>query len=290
VFTGSFVPLITPFKNGSIDQDALVKLVHWHKSEGSYGLIVCGTTGEALLLTPQERQQITQIVLREAQNDIPIIVGTGALTTRETIHHTQNASTAGACAALVLTPYFVTPSQEALYQHYTHLSQATEIPIFLYNNPGQAGSFLEVETILRLAKHPNIIGIKDADLRRIKAILTQSQDFLVFVGDDNILKEALAEGCHGFVSATANLIPKTCARLYKAYKNKDAKAFEALLLEFNNFYRNLYGESIPSVLKYGLSTMGKCFNEVRNPLLPIQKKTQKAVEKALKISPSKKQL
>lgn len=277
MFSGSIVALITPFRNGQIDLEAIKKLVNWHLKEGTSGIVACGSTGEAALLTSSERHQVIQTVIEQVQGHIPVIVGCGAPSTRETLQMVIEAKELGANGALVVTPYYVKPMEEGIYQHFKVLNDVG-LPILLYNNPGRAGATMSVDCVVRCAELSNVVGIKDScdDLTRvIKMRARIHKSFVYFSGDDPLSTAYLAQGGDGFISVSANVVPGLCHQLMTAWTHRDLDTFNRLRDALLPLHEIMFVETSPSPVKYAVSILGYCQEDVRLPMvgLTVQSKT-----------------
>jgi 4-hydroxy-tetrahydrodipicolinate synthase len=283
MFSGSIVALITPFCNDQVDVEALKKLVLWHLQEGTDGIVVCGSTGEASLLTLSERRLAIETVIAQVQGRIPVIVGCGTPSTQETLQLVTEAQSMGADAALVVTPYYVRPTEEGLYQHFKVLS-GVGLPIILYNNPGRAGATMSVDAVVRLSDLPNVVGIKDScdDLTRVIKMRSRIQKPFVYLsGDDPLTTAYLAQGGDGFISITANVVPHLCSQLMKAWKAEDRETFNSLRDALLPLHEVLLVETNPTPVKYAVSTLGYCLEEVRLPLVGLRDEFKEKVKKSL---------
>lgn len=270
MFSGSIVALITPFLKGEIDIDAIKKLVDWHIEQGTNGFVVCGSTGEAALLTNQERRLVIQTVIEENKGRLPVIVGCGAASTVEATKMMQEAKALGAVAALVVTPYYVKPSPEGIFQHFKTLNESVDLPFIVYNNPGRAGVGLSTELVVRLAGLCNAVAIKDScdDLTRvIKMRRLINKPFAFLSGDDPIATAYLAHGGDGVISVSANVVPKLCSQLVAAWKSRDLDTFAALRDKLLPLHESMFIESSPAPVKYVASKLGFTTDEVRLPLV-----------------------
>lgn len=285
MFTGSLVALITPFRQGAIDHPALESLVEWHIQNGTRGIVPCGTTGEAFMLSHDEQRRIIETCVQTASKRVPIIPGTGAITTNETIFLTQQAKNAGADAVLIAAPAYVKPTQEGLYQHYKAIQDAVDIPMILYNNPGRSGVDIKPETAARLAKLPGVIGIKDTsgDVTRVIQIrLEAGPGFCQLSGDDDTSLAFLANGGHGCIYAMANIAPKACADLQNAWMQADLGTVARIRDQLFPIHQAIFVETSPGPVKYGLSLLGLCTAELRRPLVAISPATEEKVRDAMK--------
>lgn len=282
MFSGSIVALITPFRNGQIDLEAIKKLVHWHLQEGTHGIVACGSTGEATLLTKSERRQVIETIIEQAQGRIPVIVGCGAPSTRESLDLVREAKELGANGALVVTPYYVKPMAEGIYQHFLALNDVG-LPILLYNHPTRTGTTLSVDLVVRLAGLSNVVGIKDScdDLTRVIKMRSRiKKEFVYLSGDDPLSTAYLAQGGDGFISVTANVVPGLCSELMTAWKKRDYTTFERLRDALLPFHESMFVEPNPCPVKYALSTLAYCTEEVRLPMVIISDASKKIVREA----------
>lgn len=285
MFSGSIVALITPFLNGEIDVAAIKKLVNWHIDQGTNGLVVCGSTGEAALLTKTERRLAIETVIRENAKRLPIIIGCGAPSTHEVIEMMSEAKAFGADAALVVTPYYVRPTPEGIFQHFKALNDAVELPIIVYNNPGRASVGLSVDLVVRLAKLPNVVAIKDScdDLTRVIKMRRQiKKPFSFLSGDDPIATAYLAHGGDGVISVSANVMPKLCHQVVEAWKNRDLDQFAALRDKLLPLHEAIFIESNPAPVKYVASQLGFTTDEVRSPLVAASNTARKVLDQVIK--------
>ncbi len=284
MFYGSIVALITPFKDGSLDLKALARLVEWHIDQGTHGIVACGSTGESFCLSRDEHKAVLETCVQTADGRLPILAGTGCMTTTETIALTVQAQKAGAAGALIVTPPYLKPTQEALFEHYKAVHDAAETPILLYNNPGRAAVTLSPETIVRLSSLPRIAGIKDStgDLSRVTELAAKVPSaFVQICGEDALTAAFLAQGGRGMISVAANVAPRLSAELYEAWVAGKTETFATLRDRLSPLFRVLFCESNPVPVKYAVSRLGLCLNELRRPLLPASPDTVKAVDAVL---------
>ena len=285
MFKGSITALITPFSHGKVDEAAFQSFVEWQIAEGSHGLVPCGTTGESATLSHEEHNRVIALCLEVAKGKVPVIAGTGSNCTDEAIATTAYAKQAGADAALVVTPYYNKPSQEGLYQHFKAIHDAVDLPLVVYVVPGRCGVDLSVETLARLAKLPNIVGIKDAtgDLNRpVRTRLACGNDFGQLSGDDGTTLAFLAHGGHGSISVTSNIAPRLCADLHNAWQAGDVATALALQDKLMPLHDSMFCESNPMPVKFASKLMGKTSGELRLPLVEIASGSQAKVEAALR--------
>ena len=285
MFKGSFVAIITPFKDGAVDEKAFQSLVEWHIAEGTNGLVPCGTTGESPTLSHEEHMRVTELCVEMAGGRVPVMAGAGSNSTAEAIMLTDHAKKAGSDAALLVTPYYNKPTQEGLFQHYKAVHDAVELPLFIYNIPGRSIVDMSVETMARLAKLPNIAGVKDAtcDLARpMRTRLAIGPDFCQLSGEDGTVVPYLAGGGHGCISVTANIAPKMCAEMHAAWQAGDLKTVMALQDRLMPVHLALFCETSPGPVKYAASLLGKCSAETRLPICEISEDSKEQVKNALK--------
>lgn len=279
MFQGSLPALVTPFANGKIDVDTLKKLVNWHVEQGSHGLVPVGTTGESPTLSHAEHDRVVEIVVAEAAGRIPVIAGAGSNNTAETVRLVQAAKSAGADAALVVTPYYNKPTQAGLIAHFAAAADCG-LPIIIYNIPGRSVVDMMPATMGELAKHPMIIGVKDAtgDLSRVpKQRITCGADFIQLSGEDATALGFNAHGGVGCISVTANVAPALCAAFQESTLTGDyAKALEQLD-RLMPLHEAIFIEPGVAGAKYGLSLLGMCADDVRLPLIPLTDGTKEKI-------------
>jgi 4-hydroxy-tetrahydrodipicolinate synthase len=285
-FQGSFPALITPMKDGAVDEAAFRKFVAWQIKEGSHGLVPVGTTGESPTVTPAEHKRLIEICVEEAKGKVPVIAGAGSNNTAEAIEYASHAKKAGADAALIVCPYYNKPTQEGLYQHYRAIAEAVDIPIFVYNVPGRTVVAMAVETLARLSKDfQNILGTKDAtaDLTRPSLQrLASGEGFIQFSGEDGTALAFNAHGGEGCISVTANVAPRLCAEFQEATLRGDFKSALKLQDRLMPLHHALFIETNPSPVKYAVSLLGHCTPDARLPMVPLMESTKKAVQGAMK--------
>ena len=287
MFKGSNVALITPFKNNILDEESYISLIHYHLNNGTSGLVPAGTTGESPTLSHNEHQKVIEICIREANGKIPVIAGTGSNSTEEAIALTKHAEKAGADAALVVTPYYNKPTQEGLYQHYKSINDNTNLPIIIYNIPSRCVIDMSVDTMARLFELKNITGVKDAtgDLNRLdETIKKLGPEFIQLTGEDGLAFEFNKRGGVGIISVTGNVAPKLCSDMQKYSKSKsnnEIKEAEKIDKILQPLHKSLFIESNPAPVKYAAKLLGLCRDEIRLPLVKINKETQEEVKKAL---------
>ncbi len=284
MFQGSFVALITPFKNGGVDDSAFKSFVEWQIDEGTDGVVPCGTTGESPTLSHEEHMRVTEMCLEVAKGKVPVVAGTGSNSTEEAIMLTAHAKKAGADAALIVAPYYNKPTQEGLYRHYHAIAEAVDLPIIIYNIPGRSVVDMSVETMARLAEHPGIVGVKDAtcDLARpMRTRLAIGKDFCQMSGEDGTAVPFLAGGGHGCISVTGNVAPRMCADMQGAWREGDFGKAMDLQDRLMPLHLALFSETSPVPVKYAASLLGKCSPTVRLPLCEITEAGKERVRSAL---------
>ena len=290
MFKGSNVALITPFKDNILDEKNYIKLINFHIENGTNGLVPAGTTGESPTLSHEEHQKVIEICIKESGGKLPVIAGTGSNSTEEAVSLTKHAENAGANGALVVTPYYNKPTQEGLYQHYKAINDNTSLPIIIYNIPGRCVIDMSVDTMARLFELKNIAGVKDAtgDLNRLEQTIKKlGPEFIQLTGEDGLALEFNKRGGVGIISVTANIAPKLCSDMQKFSKstnNDDIEKAELIDKSLQPLHKALFIESNPAPVKYAAKVLGLCSDEIRLPLVNIQRKTEDVVNKALSIA------
>jgi len=285
MFKGSFVALITPFANGSVDEDAFQSFVDWQIKQGTHGLVPCGTTGESPTLSHTEHERVVDMCIEVAKGRVPVVAGAGSNATDEAISLTRHAKAAGADAVLHVTPYYNKPNQEGLYQHFKAIHDAVEIPILIYNIPPRSIVDMSVETMARLAELPNIVGVKDATgdaVRPIETHMACGPDFCQMSGEDPAVIALLAQGGHGCISVTANVAPRQCADMHEFWMGGDHDAALAMQERLMPLHRALFVEPSPGPVKFAASLLGLCSEHVRLPLVAPTSATRERVEDAMR--------
>jgi 4-hydroxy-tetrahydrodipicolinate synthase len=285
MFSGSITALLTPFKDGRVDEKAFQSFVQWQIDQGSHGIVPCGTTGESPTLTHEEHMRVTELAIEVAAGRIPVIAGTGSNSTEEAIRLTRHAKQAGADAALVVTPYYNKPTQEGLYQHFKAIHDAVELPIVIYNIPARSVVDMSIATMARLARLPNIVGVKDAttDLTRpLRTRVEIGDDFCQLSGEDATVTAFLAQGGVGCISVTANVAPRLCSELHEAWQRGDFASVREINQRLIPLHDALFAETSPAPVKYAASLLGRCTAEVRQPLWAIMTETQEKVQRAMR--------
>ncbi|TAL62550.1 MAG: 4-hydroxy-tetrahydrodipicolinate synthase [Legionella sp.] len=286
MFKGSIVALVTPMKNDQIDQDHLRELVEFHIEMGTNGLVAAGTTGEAGTLSHQEKLLVIKTVVDQAKERVPVIAGTAMNATKECVALTREAMNLGVHAALIMTPGYIRPTQEGLYLHYSTIAHEVPIPIILYNVSGRTGIDLLPETVARLAKISNIVGIKEAngEMSRLQELLSlcEGSSLDVFSGDDLTGAQWVLAGAKGIISVTANVAPKMMAKLCDLALDGNEAACMQLQDQLLPLHELMFIESNPIPAKWATSKMGFMANELRLPLTPLSTAYQKPLETVLK--------
>lgn len=283
-FRGSFTALVTPFKNGSLDEAAFRAFVNWQIEEGTHGLVPVGTTGESPTLSHDEHNKVVEWCIAEARGRVPVVAGAGSNSTREAVELSQHAEKAGADAVLIVTPYYNKPTQEGLYQHYKAINDAIGIPIIIYNIPGRSVIDMSVDTMKRLFALKNIAGVKDATanvLRVSQQRAAMGADFNQLSGEDGTAIGFMAHGGHGCISVTSNVAPRLCSEFQNACLKGDYATALKLQDKLLPLHTNLFIETNPAPTKYALSLLGKCAETVRLPMVPVSDATKQAVRGAM---------
>jgi len=283
-FRGSFTALVTPFKNGSVDEKAFRALVDWQIAEGTNGLVPVGTTGESPTLSHAEHKAVVEWCVDQARGRVPVIAGAGSNSTHEAIELARHAEKAGADAVLVVTPYYNKPTQEGLYRHYQAINDAIGIPIIIYNIPGRSVIDMSVDTMARLYELKNIAGVKDATANMTRVTQQRAvmgDDFNQLSGEDITALGFMAHGGHGCISVTSNVAPRLCAEFQAACLRGDFAAALQLQDKLALLHINLFVETSPAPAKYALSLLGKCADTLRLPMVPASEKAQAAVRQAM---------
>ena len=281
---GSNTALITPFKNGAVDEAAFAKLVDWQVAQGSHGLVPCGTTGESPTLSHSEHQRVVEICIEAVAGRVPVIAGAGSNSTAEAVAFTEHAAKAGADAVLHVTPYYNKPTQAGLIAHFEAISDASALPIVIYNIPGRSIVDMTPETMGVLAKRDNIIGVKDAtaDMARVGQQAAHcGAGFIQLSGEDESAVAFNQRGGRGCISVVSNIVPDLCAAMQNASLDGDIATAEALQAKLVPLIRALFSESSPSPIKYAMARLGHCVEDIRLPLLPATDATRAQVDAAL---------
>ena len=285
MFTGAMTALVTPFRDGEVDARALEALVEAQIAGGINALVPCGSTGEAATLTHEEHLAVVRAVVRAARGRVPVIAGTGSNSTAEAIRLTRGAEEAGADAALLISPYYNRPTQDGIYRHYAAVADATGLPLILYNIPGRTGSNITPDTIARLARLPNIAGVKEAsgNLAQVLEIIDESgADFGIYSGDDILTLPTMAAGGHGVIAVGANLMPRAYAELTDALLAGDLERARMQNHRLLPLMMALTLEVNPIPVKTALAMMGQCADEFRLPLTPMSPGARVRLEDVLR--------
>ena len=284
MFFGSIPAVITPFKNNKVDYESLHKVVEYLISNQSNGLVPCGTTGESPTLSHEEHKKIVEETIRINDKRVPVIAGTGSNNTIEAIEYTQHAEKVGADAVLVVTPYYNKPTQSGLYEHYKSIADNSNIPIIIYNIPGRSIVDMSIDTMIKLSKLTNVIGVKDATNDLFRPLLTKklmNSDFCYLSGEDGTALAYLAQGGHGCISVTANIAPKLCSDMHLYWRNGNIAKAQEINLKLSTLHNALFLESSPGPVKYAAYLKGLCEAETRLPLVEISEVTKKEVKNCL---------
>lgn len=272
MFKGSLIPIVTPFKEGKIDEEGFRDLIEFHITNGTDAIVPCGTTGESATLTHEEHEQLIDLSIEAANHRVPVIAGTGSNSTAEAIKLTTYAKKTGADGALLITPYYNKPTQEGLYNHYKAIAEETDLPLILYNVPSRTGVNMLPETVARLSEMPTIVGIKEAtgSLRQICDIIHLcGEKCSVFSGDDFTNYPILAVGGKGVISVTANIMPDKIAAMYDAFESGNFDKSREIHYQLLELHNSIFLETNPIPVKTALSLMGKISPEMRPPLSPM---------------------
>jgi 4-hydroxy-tetrahydrodipicolinate synthase len=285
MFEGVYTALVTPFRDGRVDERALRELVEWQIDAGVDGLVPVGSTGESATLTHAEHGQVIELVVQAARGRVPVVAGTGSNSTAEATSFTAHAKEAGADGALLISPYYNKPTQEGLVAHYTAIADATRFPLVVYNIPGRTGSNILPATLVRLALHPHIVGVKEAcgDIEQIGRVVAGCpDDFEVLSGDDGMTLPILALGGKGVISVTSNIAPAKMIELVRAAAAGDFSTARRVHFELLPLFDALFCETNPIPVKAALELMGRIGPEIRPPMTPITDAGRERVQAALK--------
>ncbi len=284
MFKGSITALITPMRDGQVDEDSFRGLVNWQIEEGTSALVPCGTTGESPTLNHDEHKRVVEICIKVAAGRVPVIAGTGSNCTAEGVELAEHAKAAGAAAQLSVVPYYNKPTQAGMKAHFTAMADAGP-PLIIYNIPPRSVVDMSIETMAELAKHPNIVGVKDATMdlaRPLATRITCGADFSILSGEDATALALLAQSGDGCISVTSNIAPRICAEMHAAWAKGDfaeARRINEVLLPLHD---SLFCESNPGPVKYAASLMGLCGPDTRLPLTPIADSSRQRVEETLR--------
>lgn len=285
MLSGSITALLTPFRNGAVDEDALARFVKWQIDEGSNGLVPVGTTGESPTVSHEEHRRVIEVTIAVAEKRVPVVAGAGSNSTREAIHLAQFAEEAGADAILTIVPYYNKPSQEGQFQHFAAIARATSLPVIVYSVPGRTVVDIQVDTLKRLRDEcPNVIGIKDATADMAKATLTRStmgSEFVMLSGEDITALGFNAHGGKGCISVTANVAPRLCSEFQAACRAGDYATALSIQDRLAPLHRALFLEPNPQGVKYAAARLGLFGEDIRLPLVPASEATRGAIDAAL---------
>ena len=272
IFKGAMTAVVTPFRDGRIDEDTLRGLIRWQIAEGIDGIVPCGTTGECATLAYEEHERVIRIAVEEAAGLVPVIAGAGSNSTANAIRLGKQAKAAGADGMLQVTPYYNKPTQEGLYEHFRAIAEMVELPMLLYNVPGRTAVNMQPETTARLAEIESVVGIKEAcgKLDQVREVIRLTPEgFAVLSGDDSINFDVYAAGGAGAISVTANVVPGRVAAVWDAFESGDVEGAKGLHEGLAQLNRAMFIETNPIPAKSALAMMGRCHEEFRLPLTPI---------------------
>jgi 4-hydroxy-tetrahydrodipicolinate synthase len=285
MFRGVLPALVTPFRDGRVDEEAFVALVQRQIAAGVHGLVPVGTTGETATLSHEEHRRVVELCVQTAKGRVPVIAGAGSNSTDEAIELVRHAKTIGADAALVVTPYYNRPSQEGLYAHYAAINEAVQLPVLVYNVPGRTSIDISNEVLARLARLPNIVGIKDATGDLTRASLQRiecGEEWVMLSGDDGSGLGYMAHGGHGCISVTANVAPDQTAALYDAAMAGDWAGALQAQDRLVRLHKALFSDASPAPTKYALAHLGLCAEDVRLPIVPASEASRREVLEAMR--------
>lgn len=285
MFSGSLVAIVTPFRQGKIDERALAELIEWQIANGTNGIVPCGTTGESATLSHDEHNRVIELTVEVVYRRVPVIAGTGSNSTEEAIALTRHAKQAGVDGALLITPYYNKPTQEGLYRHYKAVAEAVDLPLVLYNIPGRTGVNMLPTTIARLSAIQTIIGVKEGSgsVQQASDVVQLCGDRLtVLAGDDSLTLPMMAVGAKGVITVTANIMPVEMASLVTAFTEGKIEAARRLHFKLSPLFAALFYETNPIPVKEALGLMGKIDPELRLPLCPMAQDTREKLIRVLK--------
>ncbi len=286
MFKGSLVALVTPMRaDGTVDERALAEFVQWQVAEGTQGLVPVGTTGESPTLSHDEHKRVVEVTVEAAACRVPVIAGAGSNSTEEAIELARHARAAGADAALVVTPYYNKPTQEGMALHFTAIADAVDLPLVIYNIPPRSVVDMSVATMARLARHPNIVGVKDATANLARPLHTRAAcgpEFCQLSGEDHTAVAFLAAGGHGCISVTANIVPRLCAQMQRAWA--EGRPLEAIAIQDRllALHDAMFAETSPAPAKYAASLLGHGAARCRLPLAPLSEDAQTGMRAAMR--------
>lgn len=284
MFKGSYTALITPFRNGAVDEKALIDIIEWQIAEGTHGLVPVGTTGESPTLTHDEHMRVVELTIDAAKGRVKVIAGAGSNSTAEAIDYSIHAKKAGADGILIVTPYYNKPTQEGLYQHFKAINDAVDVPIIIYNIPGRSVVDMSVATMARLSELKNIVGVKDAtaNLARVsQQRAAMGEGFCQLSGEDATALGFMVHGGQGCISVASNVAPRLCADLQNACLRGDYKTALTLQDRLMPLFDSMFVETNPGPVKYAVSKLGFCSAEARLPMVPVSEQTKAVVDAAM---------
>jgi 4-hydroxy-tetrahydrodipicolinate synthase len=285
MFGGSIVAIVTPFRNGKIDEDAYRELIEFQIRNGTSAIVPCGTTGESATLSMEEHSRVIEITIEAVKKRVPVIAGTGGNSTREAIELTTHAKKSGADATLQVVPYYNKPTQEGLFQHFKSIAKEVSLPQVLYNIPGRTGVNMLPQTIARIAELPEVVAIKEAsgDLGQMAEIVRLAGERITLLsGDDNLTLPVLAIGGKGVISVVANIVPGDSAQMVRAWENGDVQKAREIFYKLLPLCQAMFYETNPIPVKTSLAMLGKVKEEFRLPMCPLSPANREKLEKALK--------
>lgn len=282
MFTGSMTALVTPFKNGKVDEDRLKEIIDFQIENGTTALVPCGTTGESATLTYEEHNKVIDITIKHTKGRIPVIAGTGSNSTEETIMLTRHAKEAGADACLLIAPYYNRPTQSGLIAHFMKVADTVGIPLVIYNIPGRTGVNIEPETIAKLSEHKNIIAVKEAsgNLDQISRIISLCS-IVILSGDDSLTLPIMSVGGKGVISVASNIVPKDVAEMVSSFEKGDLQKARRLHYKLLPLFKVLFIETNPAPVKAAMAMMGMMDEEIRLPLVPIKEENRAKLRKVV---------
>jgi 4-hydroxy-tetrahydrodipicolinate synthase len=284
MFKGSITALITPFRNGKVDEGTFTRFIEWQIAEGTNGLVPVGTTGESPTLDHDEHRRVIELTIKAAKKRVPVIAGTGSTSTDEAVELSRFAEKAGADAVLVVTPYYNKPTQEGLYQHFKAVNDAVSVPIVIYNIPGRSIVDMSVQTMARCYELKNVVGVKDATANLARPSLTRvalGPDFCQLSGEDATALGFMAHGGSGCISVASNVAPRLCAEFQKACLDGNFKKALELQDRLTPLHEVLFVEPNPAPVKYAVARLGFGTGEMRLPMVSVTDATRKAVDRVL---------
>jgi 4-hydroxy-tetrahydrodipicolinate synthase len=285
MFTGTFIAIVTPFRNGRVDEQAFGDLIEWQIASGTNGIVPCGTTGESATLSHQEHHRVIELTVEAASRRVPVIAGTGSNSTTEAISLTKHAKQAGADGALIITPYYNKPTQEGLYRHYKIIAESVDLPQILYNIPGRTGVNMLPSTVAKLCGLPSIVGIKEGSgsVQQASEIAQTCGDRMtILAGDDALTLPMMAVGGKGVISVTSNVVPSEMAQLVNAFLSGRVEEARRIHFKLSPLFSALFYETNPIPVKTALGMMGKIDPELRLPLCAMASETRDQLTRVLK--------